>query len=288
MDIPGASYFHAHGACHEGREDNVEGQRLSNQSSEVLTTRTAPGSFSPPKVRELPGYVEPKSYPSQRTKDAGCANEGYDGRIAWMRFETLLSQYPVLSSKMTATNKSNANTDIFSHSNASKTETTILRRSLCGFIRSSQPPIYQDLHCRSQGPGFKGFSEGAGCVSIQAVHPKRSSSAKGATWQFSLGSRRPGACFACPALVEGENASGSGCEASLRYIRFSDGGDRKGLNIQFRLIRRNNATNAYNWKEKEKRKEVKITLDVGERGESSKTKDDSINAPVQKRKPRQF
>ncbi|CAE6427189.1 unnamed protein product [Rhizoctonia solani] len=71
---------------------------------------------------------------------------------------------------------------------------------------------------RSPSSGFRGFVEGDGGVSIEAVHPTRNSSAGGATWQLLPGlGRTSGAVTPYPALANNGKAFAAGSGPSLEY-----------------------------------------------------------------------
>ncbi|CAE6342753.1 unnamed protein product [Rhizoctonia solani] len=71
---------------------------------------------------------------------------------------------------------------------------------------------------RSLAPGFKGFVEGDGGVSIEAVHASRNSSVNGVTWHLLPGlGRTNGAVTPQPALGNGGNAFSVGSGPSLEY-----------------------------------------------------------------------
>ncbi|KAG8788167.1 hypothetical protein FRC12_014862 [Ceratobasidium sp. 428] len=71
---------------------------------------------------------------------------------------------------------------------------------------------------RSPASGFKGFVEGDGGVSIEAVHPSRNSSASGVAWHVLPGlGRTNGAVTPRPVLGNGGNAFSAGSGPSLEY-----------------------------------------------------------------------
>ncbi|KAG8707770.1 hypothetical protein FRC08_000303 [Ceratobasidium sp. 394] len=71
---------------------------------------------------------------------------------------------------------------------------------------------------RSPASGFKGFVEGDGGVSIEAVHPSRNSSANGVAWHVLPGlGRTNGAVTPYPPLGNGDNAFSAGSGPSLEY-----------------------------------------------------------------------
>ncbi|KAH7316383.1 hypothetical protein B0J17DRAFT_697231 [Rhizoctonia solani] len=73
-------------------------------------------------------------------------------------------------------------------------------------------------HGRSPSSGFKGFVEGDGGVSIEAVHPTRNSSAGGAAWQLLPGlGKTNGAVTPYPALANHGQAFAAGSGPSLEY-----------------------------------------------------------------------
>lgn len=69
---------------------------------------------------------------------------------------------------------------------------------------------------RSTASGFKGFVEGDGGVSIEAVHPTRNSSAGGVAWHSLPGlGRTNGAVTPYPILGNGGNAFNAGSGPNL-------------------------------------------------------------------------
>jgi hypothetical protein len=69
---------------------------------------------------------------------------------------------------------------------------------------------------RSPASGFKGFVEGDGGVSIEAVHPSRNTSAGGVAWRALPGlGRTNGALTPYPPLGNGGNAFSAGTGPSL-------------------------------------------------------------------------
>ena len=69
---------------------------------------------------------------------------------------------------------------------------------------------------RSPASGFKGFVEGDGGVSIEAVHPTRNTSAGGVAWHALPGlGRTNGAVTPYPVLGNGGNAFSAGSGPSL-------------------------------------------------------------------------
>ncbi|CAE6433693.1 unnamed protein product, partial [Rhizoctonia solani] len=73
-------------------------------------------------------------------------------------------------------------------------------------------------YARSPASGFKGFVEGDGGVSIEAVHPTRNSSAGGAAWRVLPGlGRTNGAVTPYPVLANSGKAFDPGSGPSLEY-----------------------------------------------------------------------
>ncbi|QRV78071.1 glycoside hydrolase family 115 protein [Ceratobasidium sp. AG-Ba] len=71
---------------------------------------------------------------------------------------------------------------------------------------------------RSPASGFKGFVEGDGGVSIEAIHPSRNSTVNGVAWHLLPGlGRTNGAVTPQPALGNGGNAFSVGSGPSLEY-----------------------------------------------------------------------
>ncbi|QRV92864.1 glycoside hydrolase family 115 protein [Ceratobasidium sp. AG-Ba] len=71
---------------------------------------------------------------------------------------------------------------------------------------------------RSPASGFKGFVEGDGGVSIEAIHPSRNTSVNGVSWHVLPGlGRTNGAVTPYPAMGNGGNAFSAGAGPSLEY-----------------------------------------------------------------------
>ncbi|QRW07035.1 glycoside hydrolase family 115 protein [Ceratobasidium sp. AG-Ba] len=83
---------------------------------------------------------------------------------------------------------------------------------------SSSVRVSLAAYGRSPASGFKGFVEGDGGVSIEAIHPSRNTSINGVSWHVLPGlGRTNGAVTPYPAMGNGGNAFSAGAGPSLEY-----------------------------------------------------------------------
>ncbi|CAE6342716.1 unnamed protein product [Rhizoctonia solani] len=83
---------------------------------------------------------------------------------------------------------------------------------------SSSVRVSLGAYGRSPASGFKGFVEGDGGVSIEAVHPSRNTSVNGVSWHIIPGlGRTNGSVTPYPAMGNGGNAFSAGAGPSLEY-----------------------------------------------------------------------